>query len=238
MGSGSESDDMTDLQVEVDLASTPARTDLHDPNQRAAVERTLCSMPGVIGARLVPGFDRQVDELHVLTTLERQPKQTVRDVQTLLMARYGVPTDHRVISVVQLDEHTTIAATARVIIERVATSRAGLTSNAEVILIDGDERYVGTGEGAASPQGIQRAVAYATLNAASELIGDGCRVDLEGITVTNALGQPIAVSLLQVRTQREAITLTGSALVREAEPDAIARAVLDALNRTFGEPAP
>lgn len=229
---------MTDLDLEVDLASSAERTDLHDPNQRAAVERTICTMPGVLGARLVAGFDRQVDELHVLTSLERLPKQTVRDVQTLLMARFGVPIDHRVVSVVQLDEETTIAATARVIIERVATSRAGLTTNAEVVLLDGDERYTGIGEGAASPQGTQRAVAYATLHAAHELIGDECRVDLEGITVTAGLGQAIAVSLLQVRTTRETITLTGSALVREAEPDAIARAVLDALNRTIGEPAP
>ena len=58
-----------------------------------------------------------------------------------------------------------------------------------------------------------------------------------GITVDNSLGQPIAVCLLQVRTERETITLTGSALVREVETDAVARAVLDALNRTIGEAA-
>jgi hypothetical protein len=225
----------TDLQVEVDLDATARPTDLHDPAQRAAVERSLCAMPGVLGARLVPGFDRQVDELHVLTALDRAPKQTVRDVQTLLMARYGIPTDHRVVSVVQLDEHTTIAATSRVLIERVSSTRSGLTLTAEVTLLDGDERYVGVADASASPLGLQRAVAGATLDAAGELIGDECRVDLEGIAVDNSLGQAIAVCLLQVRTERETLTLTGSALVREVEADAIARAVLDALNRTIGE---
>ena len=227
----------TDLQVEVDLDATAQPTDLHDPVQRTGVERSLCALPGVIGARIVPGFDRTVDELHVLTSLDQMPKQTVRDVQTLLMARFGVPTDHRVISVVQLDENTTIAATSRVLIERVSSTRSGLTLTAEVVLLDGDERYVGTHDASASPQGLHRAVAGATLDAATDLIGDECRVDLEGITVDNSLGQPIAVCLLQVRTERETITLTGSALVREVETDAVARAVLDALNRTIGEAA-
>lgn len=233
-----ERSEVAEMQVDVDLTSTPTPTDLHDPSQRAAVERALCAIPGVLGARLVPGFDRQVDELHVLTSLDRMPKQTVRDVQTLLMARYGVPTDHRVVSVVQLDEDTTIAATSRVLIERVSSSRSGVTINAEVILLDGDERYVGHGEGAASPKGLQRAVANATIHAARELIGEGAHVDLEGVTVDATLGQPIAVCLLQVRTDRETITLTGSALVRDSQPDAITRAVLDALNRTIGEPSP
>jgi hypothetical protein len=225
----------TDLHLEVDLDAPAQSTDLHDPIQRAGVERSLCTMPGVAGARIVAGFDRRVDELHVLTTLDRSPKQTVRDVQTLLMARYGIPTDHRVISVVQLDENITVAATARVVIERVSLSRSGLTLTAEVVLIDGDERYVGTADSSTSPQGLQRAVASATLDAASEMIGDDCRVDLEGITVDRSLGEAIAVCLLQVRTERETITLTGSALVREVETDAVARAVLDALNRTIGE---
>ncbi len=225
----------SDLHLEVDLEGGAQPTDLHDPTQRAGVERALCSIPSVLGARLVAGFDRQVDELHVLTGLDRAPKQTVRDVQTLLMARFGVPTDHRVISVVQLDEETTIAATARVVIERVSSSRSGLSLTAEVVLLDGDQRYAGEADAPASPQGLQRAVAGATLEAARDLIGDACRVDLEGVTVDTSLGQPIAVSLLQVRTERETLTLTGSALVREVEADAVARSVLDALNRTIGD---
>lgn len=225
----------SDFHLEVDLQPPDRPIDLHDPVQRTGVERSLCSIPGVLGARLVPGFDRQVDELHVLTGLNRAPKQTVRDVQTLLMARFGIPTDHRVISVVQLDEQTTIASTARVLIERVSSSRIGLSLNAEVTLLDGEERYEGSGEAPASPQGLRRAVAIATLQAAEALIGPDCRVDLEGVTVDDHLGQPIAISLLHVHTERGSILHSGSALVRGVETDAIARSVLDALNRSLGE---
>lgn len=235
MDARTDSPPMADLDVEVDLDARPARTDLHDPRQRLEVERTISRIPGMLGARLVPGFDRAVDELHVLTSVDKTPKQAVRDVQTVLMARFGVPTDHRVISIVALDERTTIAATSRVIIERVGLTQAGLGVTAEVVLIDGDERYVGTAEASASAKGRTRAVADATLAAAADLIGDDCRVDLDGIDLASIVGQRVAVCVLHVRAAREDLTLTGSALVRDAEPDAIARSVLDALNRTISE---
>ncbi len=224
-----------DVEVDVDLDATPTRTDLHDPRQRLEVERSISRIPGMLGARLVPGFDRQVDELHVLTSVDKTPKQAVRDVQTVLMARFGVPTDHRVISIVALDERTTIAATSRVVIERVGLTQVGLGVTAEVVLVDGEERFIGTAEASASAKGRARAVADATLAAAADLIGDDCRVDLDGIDLAEVVGQRVAVCVLQVRAAREEVTLAGSALVRDAEPDAIARSVLDALNRTISE---
>ena len=226
-----------DLQVEVDLAARPERTDLHDPAQRVEVERTLCTIPGVLGARLVPGYEREVDELHVLLSLDRAPKQAVRDAQTVLMARFGVPSDHRVISVAQLDRTEPVGNTARAVIERVGLSQSGLEVTAEVVLRDADERHEGRADASASGKGQARAVANATLVAASALIGADCRVELEDVHVAEIAACRVAVSLLQVRSPRGASILSGSAVIRDAEPDAIARSVLDGLNRTIGESA-
>jgi hypothetical protein len=225
-----------DLTAEVDLTARPTRTDLHDPAQRGGVERALTTVPGVLGARLVPGFDREVDELHVLTTLDRGPKQTVRDVQTVLMARFGVPTDHRVISVVQLDEPSLGGGAAtRVTIRHVAVTHAGLEVRAEVSLRHGDDELVGTGEGTATPAGQHRAVGRATLDALRPLLGGDHVVELEGTEVTHVLGHQLAVALVQFRSARGQLTVAGSALVRDATADAVVRAVLDALNRTIAE---
>jgi hypothetical protein len=151
------------------------------------------------------------------------------------MARYGVPTDHRVISVVALEEGSLVASTSRVMIERVGVTQSGLSVTAEVVLIDGDERYTGVAEASASAKGRVRAVAAATLNAAADLIGDDCRVDLDGIEIADVVGQRVSICVLQVRAGRGEATLAGSALVRDAEPDAIAKCVLDGLNRTISE---
>lgn len=225
-----------DLTAEVDLTARPTRTDLHDPAQRLEVEHALTTVPGVLGARLVPGFEREVDELHVLTTLDRSPKQTVRDLQTVLMARFGVPTDHRVVSVVQLEEQRVGGALAnRVTIDTVGVTHAGLEVRAEVALHSGEDHLVGSGDGPSTTQGRQRAVGRATLDALRPLLGETHVVELQGSEILEVLGNRVAVSLVQFRTGRGEHTVAGSAIVRDATEDAIVRSVLDALNRTIAE---
>jgi hypothetical protein len=232
---GSEPETGTDLTAEVDLAATPRRTDLHDPAQRAEVEAAIGSIPGVMGARLVAGYERQVDELHVLTSLDKAPKQAVRDVQTVLMARFGVPTDHRVISVVQLDETEAFAASARVVIDQITVTQTGRVVSAEVIVRDAETTHRGSAQGVASPNGRTRAVAQATLAAVDTLLGDSDAVELEGAEIVSVLGRELAVSLLTVHSDRSGLTLSGSAVVRDTPQHAVARSVLDALNRLLSE---
>lgn len=235
MESGTGRPTGTHLTADLDLSAPPPRTDLHDPRRRHDVERALCAIPGVLGARLVPGFEREVDELHVLTTVDKTAKQAVRDVQTVLMARFGVPTDHRVVSVVQLDERAGFAATARAVIEEIGLTQAGRNVTAHVAMRDGEDVHRGTAQGPPSASGRNRAIAQATVAAIQPLVGERSLVDLEGVDVVDVLGRQVALALLQVRSARAELTLSGSAVVREAVPDAIARSVLDALNRTLAE---
>jgi hypothetical protein len=231
-------EDGTDLTAEVDLTTRTPHTDLHDPRQRTEVESTLRTIPGVLSARLVPGFEREVDELHVLTSVEKQPKQAARDVQTVLMARFGVTTDHRVISIVQLDERDHLVGSAsRAVIDRVAVSQSGPRVAVEVALLDGEDELVGRSEGAASSTARVRGVAQATLAAARPLVGEGLVVEFEGAEVVEVLGRRLAVTLVHLRARRSEQLLVGSALVRDDEADAVARSVLDALNRTIDEAA-
>lgn len=226
-----------DLTADVDLSRRAQRPDLHDPEQRSEVEQAVCQVPGVLGARMVPGFEREIDELHVLTTVGRAPKQTVRDVQTVLMARYGVTTDHRVVSVVQMDEPQALPSGTRVIVDRVGISQSGVTVTAEVVLRDGDEVFDGSGESPASVAGQRRATARATLEALRPLLDPTQAIELEGSDVIALMGRSVAVTLVHFRADRGESTVSGSALVRDSEPDAVARSVLDALNRSIADAA-
>lgn len=226
----------TDLTADLDLNAVPERADLHHPEQRRRVERDLCTIPGIHSVRVVPGFERDVDELHVVTSPDRAPKQTVRDVQTLLMARFGIATDHRVVSVVQLDEPSLgMPSTRRVVIERVTVAQEGLTVTAEVVIVDREEERLGRADGPSSVVGQRRAIARATLASVQPLLDRDAVVDLEAADVSQVMGHPVAISLVHVRTGRGEYTLCGSAIVRDGEANAIARSVLDALNRTLDE---
>lgn len=69
-------------------------------------EALLATLPGIISARLVARPGGQVDEIHLLTTEEISPKQTVRNVESALRAHYDIVLDHRKISVAQTRSRT------------------------------------------------------------------------------------------------------------------------------------
>ncbi|HVX39322.1 MAG TPA: hypothetical protein VHB25_07080 [Gemmatimonadaceae bacterium] len=72
------------------------------PIQRA--EELLATLPGVISARIVAGQNGAVEEIHILTTTDVTPKQTVRNVESALIAHLGMRVSHKKISVATSDE--------------------------------------------------------------------------------------------------------------------------------------
>ena len=72
------------------------------PIQRA--EELLATLPGVMSARIVASPNGAVDEIHLLTTTEFTPKQTVRNVESALIAHLGMHVSHKKISVATSDD--------------------------------------------------------------------------------------------------------------------------------------
>lgn len=217
--------------VRQDQGGPGSQVDLHDANQRTLVEHALRELPDVRAARLVAGYDRDVDELHVVATVDKSPKQLVRDVQSLLMARFGIATDHRVISIVQLEDDEAPGDPNRVALARVTSAQHGLAVHVAVALTDGEQEFLGTAEGPASSTGRLRTAARATLAAVQPLLKDQMMVEVEGAAVERTLGNAIALTLVHIHTKRGTRSIAGSAVVRDDEVEAIARSVLDALNR-------
>ena len=67
-------------------------------------EELLATLPGVISARIVASPNGAVDEIHILTTTDVTPKQTVRNVESALIAHLGMHVSHKKISVATSDE--------------------------------------------------------------------------------------------------------------------------------------
>jgi hypothetical protein len=72
------------------------------PIRRA--EELLSTLPGVMAARIIASDTGAVDEIHILTSAEIAPKQTVRNVESALIAHLGMRVDHRKISVATTQE--------------------------------------------------------------------------------------------------------------------------------------
>lgn len=78
---------------------------------RPDLEEALSRIQGVRAASVVTLANGEPTEIHVLAAPGKHAKQVVRDVQSLAMAQFGMDLDHRIVSVVQLDD-AALATTA------------------------------------------------------------------------------------------------------------------------------
>lgn len=212
----------------------------------ADIEAELSRIPEVTAVRLVTDqFDRPV-EVHVLATPAKHPKQVVRDIQSVAKVTFDMELDHRVISVVQLDNgslpeamQSTAVATAaaaldedRITVAGVGTTRNGLRCTAQVSLRRADTVHVGESEGTVASGNANVLVARATLAALVQLDPRAERLDVEAAAVQNLGNRAFATASIVLLNPPYEEILLGSAPVRAAgAEDAVARAVLDATNR-------
>lgn len=224
---------MTDVSREMLATGTPI--DLHDVDQRKQVEAAMRRVEGIMAIRLVPGYERPVDEVHVIVEVDRSPKLVVRDLQSLLMASFDVPTDHRVFSVVQLEDGTVVdAVSPRVVLTKTAVVTRGNSVEVEVE-IAGQEGEIVTTSASGGPGGTSRVrtAACAALDAVVEMSEGDLQAQLEGADTVEMVGTQVALSVIRVRGWAGTMLVTGSAPVRADVVDAVVRATLDAMNRVL-----
>jgi len=217
----------------------------------AAVERELCRIPEVRAARIVADDDGHPVEVHILATTGKGAKQLVRDVQSVAIASGGVDFDHRIVSVVQLEDEVVPAAVTkangntngntivkaptpmdRVVVESVLVAKQDLRATATVTLRRGDEQVVGTADGTVASTARWRIVAEASLNALRLLEPGAASVAIEMAGVQRIGDRELGIVTLVLVIPPHEELLAGVAPVRGgAEEDAVARAVLDATNR-------
>jgi len=198
------------------------------------LEDTLARLPSVHAVRIIGDRDR-VREVHVLAAPEKAAKQVVRDVQTLVLARFGIDLDRRLISVVQIGPDRLRADQERPVILGVHEIPEGARTTVAVTLRWHGEEYAGTATGPAAPSARLRLVGEAALRAVERIVGDE-------VLALDAVGAPavgmrrvIVVVVVSTGPRGEEITV-GSALSQEDDSDCTVRAVLDALNRRIGRP--
>ncbi|MBV8302876.1 MAG: hypothetical protein JOZ04_01600 [Acidimicrobiia bacterium] len=213
-----------------------------DDPELASIEKELCRLPSVNAARIVVDEIGRPKELHILASAEKSPKQIARDVQSVAMASFGMEIDHRIISVVQLDRAHLEPIVApvgneRVSIGAISSEQRGMRNHARVTLRRGGDEAVALAEGSIAESSRNRAVAQATLEALRTLVPAAESADVETASCVNLGTREVAVTTLVFVVPPHEEVVSGSAIVRGGnEPEALARAVLDATNRRLQGP--
>jgi hypothetical protein len=203
------------------------------------IEQTLCLIAEIKAARIVASSYGEIQEIHVLALPSKPPKQLVRDIESTIMARFGIGIDHKKISIAQLGEEiadvmepSTESPRAR--IDYIHTQVSGVEAYVSVNLDFDGQEFQGSATGPASTSGRARLVAMATLDAVKHYLGKDLGFALEDVSVLQLGHERVAVSCVVVVTQLGEQAFAGSALVRQNENDSIVRSTLDAINRRLG----
>ena len=194
-------------------------------------QQLLNKIPGILSSRIVIDDNQNVTEVHILSNISRGPKQIVRDVQSALLAKYNLAIDHKIISVAQVEDKGMSMRDIRLIIESIKMQSEQGKVAANVVLSKDEQTFEGTASGGNSSQGRLRVVVYATLQARHRFLSKDFVFILSDVVKINlADRQAIAVSLLHFADFGEEY-LSGSAIIKGNDDDAVVRATLDAVNR-------
>lgn len=195
----------------------------------------------MISARIVPDDSGAVAEIHVLTSADSPPKQTVRNIESALLAHLGMRVDHRKVSVATTNESKpreqgkaeARGAGRRELYFEDVEVRGSRTKGTmcRVTLRRGNQSYVGESEGVESDRSRLELAGRATLNAIGLAYGGTRKLGLEGIKVIGVFDRTIVMAAVAVQVGRDTLLLTGTCEVRESAETAGALAVLDAINR-------
>jgi hypothetical protein len=217
------------------------------------LETELKRIAGVKNARIV-GTDNP-EEIHIVATATRSPKQVVRDVQSLAAAGYGLPIDHRIVSIVQLEDaeppappstikldqpvEEPIAAGApahddrRPVLERVVLGTRGSGGWVEVGLKwpDGTETD-GSGTAGPSRETRARGAAKAVVKALEPVLAEkGIELELDQVLIHRMDSADSVFVRATFFEGGSATPVVGSAMVHDDVASAAVRALLHAVNR-------
>ena len=209
---------------------------MHERLER--LEQDLRKVQGVQSVRVVG--DEEPTEIHIVSSLGRAPKQVVRDVQSLAAARFDMPIDHRIVSVVQLDEDLAARPLrrpdqeGRPVLDRVVVANTADAGGWVKVALRWPNGEVTEGAGAAGAtrEARARGATVAFLQAVqSTLEVRDSDLEVEHVLI-HRFGSVDAVLVRAVFNDRGRSTpVVGSALVHDDVATAAVRALLQAANR-------
>ena len=211
-------------------------------------EALLNSLKGVVSARVVARPGGVIEEIHLLTEGDVQAKQSVRNVESALLAHFGLKIDHRKVSVAQTGDEQEAALEASGVLggrgvdrrflfvtHRVDTERGHRVRIAVTVEWDGEE-YEGEAIGADVLRARLETTAAATLAAIGKaivaFIGEGeVALSVDGVKTVEAFDGQFILVVIHAIHGRSITALAGAAAVEDTADRAVILGTLQAADR-------
>lgn len=184
---------------------------------------------GVLYVKSVDTQDK-LEELHIVASIMRSPKQIVRDIESTLLAVFDYRIDRKVISIAQIDTGT-IKKIKRIKYEGVLVETQGNNVECRVRLSHEDEEFSWIEKCIRTISNRYKVVAKATLGAVSQIVGDTYGFDVQDVLLSTSRDVSFVCVVVNILIRDKEETLVGAVVVREDINEAIVKATLDAINR-------
>lgn len=197
-------------------------------------ERDLSKLPGVTHVRVVQDRGR-IAEIHVVSNGLKDVRQLKRDIETVAKAAHDLDLDHRVISISAMPDIDVRPVGNRFELISVGVTTASGIAACNVVVRRGEPTGEGSATGGATATGMPKLVARAAIEAVSATLGYAIPAE-----IGNALFVPVdelrvaTVVVVFLEDGGHEKVVGGTHPVRGDQNEALARAVLDAVNRYFG----
>ena len=199
------------------------------PLDGRAMEGAINKIRGVYAAQVIINDDI-VEEIHVIASPLRKPKQVVRDIESMLLVNFAIRVDYRRISLVQMQEERLFQAEGR---PRLVTVRSieGPSRRAEVDLEKDGHLYVGVAHGSDDSLDQARLVSMATIEAMQQVLGEHVTYRVNAVEQICVAQTPAVVVSVTIDFGTSQEKLFGICQIHSELADAAARATLNAVNR-------
>lgn len=232
-----------------------------DPWGLNQVEQLLLGISGVQSLKLVPNGHGGIDEVHVLGGTDLSAKQVVRNIESALLAEFGLQIDHRKISVAQVDEPdihpqlspgeeaveedaretaeeldaVTSEGMRRLLLDSLEIDRrAGDRAACRVTLHDEDDSYEGEAEGPDFSRSRLEIAARAVIQALNDATIENVVLRIEDVSRVELQGRQAVVAIVQGQENRRTVALSGVSVIEDSPEEASVLACLHATNRWAG----
>lgn len=219
-----------------------------DPWGLRRIEKLLVGLEGVASIKIVPDGRGGIDEIHVLSASSLGPKQIVRNIESALLAEFGLQIDHRKISVARVRSPVDLPTTApapetatgsparRLLLEGLHIERtAGHKVTCRAQLTDKGTTYAGEAEGPDFENARMETAAAAVLDAVQQASGDAVSLALQGVSRVKVFGRTFVIAVVSGTFRRDSVSLAGIGNVQDSVEEAAVLACLHAVNRWIAE---
>ncbi|MDH7490048.1 MAG: hypothetical protein QHH80_11145 [Anaerolineae bacterium] len=198
----------------------------------AALESSLRQVKGVFACRVVMDAPGEIGEIHVVGAPDRKPKQIVRDIESLLFAKFGLRVNYRKISLAQMQEEKAFAALGSR--PRLLAAECASEGDAEAVrvrLADNGNVFEGVARHPKGDDNVGRAACLATLDALNRMVTKSGLFTLDALEVMPVANREIVIVMVTFAFAAGEEHLIGTSFYRGDIVESAVRATLDSVNR-------